>query len=68
MVHGRAGCTLPRERRSDVCNQFACDALEQARDVAAAYPRALVVAGIAASHELRGAAVVSDEGVRPLLR
>jgi len=68
LFHGRAGCTLPRERRSDVCNQFACDALEQARDVAAADPRALVVAGIAASHELRGAAVVSDEGVRPLLR
>jgi len=68
LFHGRAGCTLPRERRSDVCNRFACDALEQARDVAAAEPRAVVVAGIAASHELRGAAVVSDEGVRPLLR
>jgi hypothetical protein len=67
LFHGRAGCTLPRERRSDVCNQFACDALEQARDVAAADRRAVVVAGIAAPRELRGVAVVSREGVRPLL-
>jgi hypothetical protein len=67
LFHGRGGCTLPRERRSDVCNQFACDALEQARDAAAASPDAVVVAGIAASHELRGAAVVSADGVRPLL-
>ena len=67
LFHGRAGCTLPRERRSDVCNQFACDALEQARDVAAADPRAVVVAGIAASRELRGVAEVSRAGVRPLL-
>ncbi|MBW8758202.1 MAG: hypothetical protein JF586_11390 [Burkholderiales bacterium] len=66
LFHGRAGCTLPRERRSDVCNQFACDALEQARDVAAADPRAAVVAGIAAAHALRRAAVVSAEGLRPL--
>lgn len=67
LFHGRAGCTLPRARRSDVCNRFACDALEQARDVAAADPRAVVVAGVAASHELRRAAAVSGEGVRPLL-
>ena len=67
LFHGRGGCTLPRERRSDVCNQFACDALEQARDVAAASPYAVVVAGIAAPHGLRGAAVVSADGVRPLL-
>lgn len=66
LFHGRAGCTLPRERRSDVCNQFACDALEQARDVAAASPEAVVVAGIAASHELRGAAAVSAQGARPI--
>ena len=62
LFHGRAGCTLPRERRSDVCNQFACDALEQARDIAGVDPRAVVVVGIAASHELRGAAVVTADG------
>jgi len=68
LFHGRAGCALPRAHRSDVCNRFACDALEQVRDVATADPRAVVVAGVAAPHELRRAAVVSGEGVRRLRR
>jgi hypothetical protein len=66
LFHGRDGCTLPRERRSDVCNQFACDALEQARDIAVAAPDGVVVAGIAAGHTLRGAAVVSARGSRAI--
>ncbi len=66
LFHGRAGCTLPRERRSDVCNQFACDALEQARDIAAAAPDAVVVVGIAASHALRGVGVVTAAGSRAI--
>ena len=66
LFHGRAGCTLPRDRRSDVCNQFACDALEQARDIAIATPDAVVVAGIAAASELRGAAVVTAQGSRAI--
>ena len=66
LFHGRAGCTLPRERRSDVCNQFACDTLEQARDSAGAAADAVVVVGIAAAHELRGAAVVTADGIRRL--
>ena len=66
LFHAEDGCTLPRERRSDVCNQFACDTLEQARHIAAARPQAVVVVGIVASHVLHGAAVVSAQGSRTL--
>lgn len=64
LFHGATGCTLPRDHRSDVCNQFACDALEQARDVAGGAPDPVVVVGIAASHGLRGACVVSADRSR----
>ena len=66
LFHAEDGCTLPRERRSDVCNQFACDTLEQLRDVAAAQPAAVVVVGIVASQVLHGAAVVTAQGSRTL--
>ena len=66
LFHARDGCALPRERRSDVCNQFACKTLEQARDIAAPRADAVVVVGIVASHALQGAAVVSAQGSRML--
>ena len=69
LFHGRDGCALPRERRSDVCNRFACRTLEQARDIAGRTVDAVdavVVVGIVASHALRGAAVVSVQGSRAL--
>jgi hypothetical protein len=66
LFHAETGCTLPRERRSDVCNQFACDTLAQLRDVAVAQPESAVVVGIVASQVLHGAAVVSVQGSRPL--
>jgi len=66
LFHARDGCTLPRERRSEVCNRFACSALEQARDIAASRADAVVVVGIVGSHALRGAAAVSAQGSRPL--
>jgi hypothetical protein len=66
VFHGRAGCTLPRERRSQVCNDFACDTLEQLRDLTAAAPSATVVVGIVASHVIHGAAVLTPRGLRPL--
>ena len=62
LFHGERGCTLPRERRSDVCNGFACDALERWRDIAAADPAAVVAVGIVAGRELRSAARVSAQG------
>lgn len=66
LFHAPTGCTLPRERRSDVCNQFACDPLEQLLDIAAAEPDACVVVGIVASQVLHGGAVVSAQGSRVL--
>lgn len=30
--HGRQGCTLPAEMRSDICNRYACDTLRQLQD------------------------------------
>jgi len=65
LFHGVHGCTLPRERRSEVCNQFACSTLEQLRDVAGApADQAVVVVGIAGSHVTRGAAMLSASGSR----
>jgi len=66
LFHGRDGCSLPRARRSDVCNRFACRTLEQARDIAGHADDAVVVVGIVASHALRGAAAVSAQGWRAL--
>ena len=66
LFHAADGCALPRERRSDVCNQFACDTLEKLRDIATAEPDAVAVVGIVASQVLRGTAVVSAQGSRAL--
>ena len=69
LFHAAHGCTLPRERRSDVCNQFACVTLDQLRDIAASQPDAVVVVGIVASHAsntAHGAAMVSARGSRTL--
>jgi hypothetical protein len=66
LFHARDGCALPRERRSQVCNDYACDTLEQLRDVASTATSTPVVVGIAASHELHGAAMLSLQGGRPL--
>ncbi|HLY12485.1 MAG TPA: hypothetical protein VKW04_24490 [Planctomycetota bacterium] len=35
LYHGRQGCTLPRELRSDVCNRYLCDDLERLQTAAA---------------------------------
>jgi hypothetical protein len=67
LFHARTGCALPRERRSQVCNEYACDTLEQLRDGVGARPRAAAVVGIVASHELHGAAVLTPQATRPLL-
>lgn len=66
LFHARDGCSLPRERRSQVCNDYACDTLERLRNVAAAAPSAMVAVGIVASHATHSAAVLSPRGPRPL--
>jgi len=65
VYHGRRGCTLRREWRSDVCNRFACDELQHARlQVARSGLPALVIA----QHdgELRSAVMVAPAGTRRL--
>jgi hypothetical protein len=64
--HGERGCTLSREMRGDVCNEYACDSLERVDALARANPEVLVVAGIAGHGELADAAVVSARALRRL--
>jgi hypothetical protein len=66
LFHTRTGCALPRERRSVICNRYACDTLAQARTATASPPGSVVVAGIAGTHGLEGAAIVSIQGHRQL--
>jgi hypothetical protein len=66
LFHGAQGCTLARERRSAICNDYACETLGQVRRIAAAEPDAAVVVGIVRSHALASATAVSAQGSRPL--
>jgi len=64
--HGRSGCTLPREMRSDICNHHACDGLVEAqRQMAAGAPEGLVVS-MAAGGRVQRAVWLSDAGAQPL--
>ncbi len=63
--HGRQGCTLPAEMRSDICNRYACDTL-RAVQVAGA-PDALVVA-MQRDATLGDAVLLRAEGARRLPR
>ena len=64
--HGERGCTLPREMRSDICNEYACDPLVRVRTLATADPALQVVAAVVKEHGLRDAAVVSAAGIRAI--
>ena len=69
LFHATTGCTLPRERRSEVCNTFACDALAQACDIATAAPGAELLVGLVAPEagdETVVAVRLSARGSRPL--
>lgn len=70
--HTRSGCSLPREMRSDTCNDFACASLAQVQ----AAPREQVVLVVRRKQDqwsreradldnaVNGAAVLSETGVR----
>jgi hypothetical protein len=65
--HGAAGCTLPREMRSDICNRHACDALVRARQlVAEGAPEGLVVAMADRGAGVQRAAWLTDAQARAL--
>lgn len=54
--HGATGCVLPRERRADVCNRYACDALLELADVLRQTPARAAVALTADGRTLERAA------------
>jgi hypothetical protein len=70
--HTRTGCSLPRDMRSDTCNDYACDSLAQVQ----AAPRGQVVLVVRRKQDqwrrdradldnaVNGAAVLSETGVR----
>lgn len=64
--HGERGCTLPRDMRADICNEFACMPLERVEALGAADPDVAVMVGVARRFELRRAALVSAHGARAL--
>ena len=64
--HGERGCTLPREMRSDTCNDFACDPLERVEALARLDPAVAVVAGIVRDHAMVDAALLSAQESSPL--
>lgn len=61
--HGRHGCTLPHEMRSDICNRYACDALRTLQDHPA---QATVVAAMDRAEALGPVALLRAEGPRVL--
>lgn len=65
--HGAAGCTLPREMRSDICNRHACDALVATRRrVAEGTPDGLVVAMAGRGAGVQRAAWLTEAQTRAL--
>jgi hypothetical protein len=64
--HGEYGCTLPREMRSDICNDFACAPLERVQALASADPAVVVVAGVVRWHGVGEVALVSAKELRLL--
>jgi hypothetical protein len=66
LFHGARGCTLPRERRSVICNSFACDTLQRLRDSATARPALVAVVALVQGHAMRSPSALSAEGVRAL--
>jgi hypothetical protein len=63
--HGRQGCTLPAEMRSDICNRYACDTLRAVQDAGTA--PALLVA-MQREARLGDVALLHAEGPRRLPR
>lgn len=61
VYHGRAGCVLPREMRSQVCNEYLCQGLHQVLDQLPESPqdRTFVVATV--GQEIVRAAVIDPD-------
>ncbi len=66
LYHGAQGCALSREDRAEICNSFACDALQQTRGVLREAPdAAFAVVMLKDDQPLRRVAIAAD-GTAPL--
>ena len=67
IYHGSAGCTLPRDLRSDTCNQFYCTGLrDYQRELNRDGPARAFLAS-ASGQELQAAAFFDENGTRTYL-
>ena len=55
----RTGCAMPRERRADICNGFACEPLQEVQRAAHADPACAVLAITFHKDEVERAAVIA---------
>lgn len=60
------GCNIPRQFRADICNGFACDALQQVQRAAAADPKALAIAITFHRDSVERAAAIGPEATHAL--
>lgn len=71
-VHGSCvyqsalGCAMPRQHRADICNGFACDALQATQRAAAVDPQARVIAITFHRDQVERAAVIGGAETRQM--
>jgi hypothetical protein len=66
LYHGASGCAMPRERRSYICNGFACTALEAVQDAVQADAAAAVVALTLQRDTVTRGALITPEATQTL--
>ncbi|MEN9627992.1 MAG: hypothetical protein RJA10_1219 [Pseudomonadota bacterium] len=66
VYQGVRGCTLPREERADICNRYACDALEELQAHLANAPQASFVAIVRRDWRTERQAVITATATVPI--
>lgn len=66
VFHGREGCTLPREMRSDTCNDYLCDAMEKFRLGKSGTEPIRAFFAAAQKGSIQAASFVGEDGYRPV--
>lgn len=60
------GCAMPRERRADICNSFACEALQQVQHVAERVPAGAALAITLHGDQVERAAVIEADATHTI--
>ena len=60
------GCAMPRERRADICNGFACEALQQVQHVAESVPAGAVLAITFHKDQVERAALIEADATHAI--